>query len=104
MFATDAEVPVEPGIRDEALELAKEFADKSREEEGVIEYKISTDVYDPNVIRFFEVYEDDEAFQKHMETDHVEEWQAGLSELQDGELEFGDVIRYDIESVSELEF
>jgi quinol monooxygenase YgiN len=80
--------------------LIRELAENSREEEGVIEYRVATDVDDENLFRFFEQYEDEAAFGAHAEADHFERFEAELLELLAGEPE---VTRFEIESATDVE-
>ena len=67
-----AVLPLSPDHRDEALEATRTIAEKSREEPGVIDYRVGTDVEDPNILRFVEQYEDADAVDTHLETDHYQ--------------------------------
>ncbi|WP_339102816.1 putative quinol monooxygenase [Haloterrigena salinisoli] len=100
MLVIHATFPIDPDRRDEALELVEELAEDSREEDGVVDYRVATDVGDPNVFRFFERYEDEAAFGSHAETDHFEAFEAALPDLLSGE---PDVTRFDVESASSVE-
>ena len=100
MLVIHATFPVDPDRRDEALELVEELAEDSREEDGVVDYRVTTDVEDPNVFRFFERYEDEAAFGAHAETDHFETFEEALPDLLSGEPE---VTRFDVESASPVE-
>lgn len=55
---------------------------------------------EPNVVRFFEQYEDNAAFEAHSETDQVQRFEAALPDLLAGESE---VRRFEVESATELE-
>ncbi len=66
----------------------------------MIDYRAATEVSDPNVIRFFEQYEDEAAFEAHSQTDHFQEFEAALPDLLAGEPE---VRRFEVESASEVE-
>lgn len=101
MFVVRGTIPVDPESRDEAKALLSDVAEKSRSEAGIIDYRISVDVDDPNRLRIFEQYEDDEAFETHMETDHIDEFMSRLPDLLDGDVE---ATRFDVESSSELDF
>lgn len=101
MFVVNGTVPIDPDSRDEAAEFFTELAEKSRAEEGIIDYRISADLDDPNRFRFFEQYEDDNAFDEHMQTDHIQEFENRLPDLIAGEI---DATRFDVESSSELDF
>ena len=100
MIVLHAVFPLDPDRRDEALEVIAELTEKSRAEPGMIEYRPTTDVDDPNVVRFFERYEDEAAFEAHSETDHFQEFEAALPDLLAGEPE---VTRFEVDSVTEME-
>jgi len=101
MIVIHASMPLDPEKRDEALEQIGDLAETVREEEdGVIDYRATTDVNDPNVVRFFEQYEDEEAFAAHSETDHFQAFAASLPEWLAGEPE---VLRFDVDEMSELD-
>lgn len=100
MLVIYATFPIDPDRRDEALELVEELAEHSREEDGVVDYRVTTDAEDPNVFRFFERYEDEAAFGAHAETNHFETFEEALPDLLSGEPE---VTRFDIESTSPVE-
>lgn len=102
MLATNSKVWVDAEYQDAARDLIQELADESRKEEGIVDYQISEDIEDPRLFRFFEVYEDEGAFNAHMETEHVQEFVAGLSELVDGEPEM-EVTQIKIESMNDLD-
>jgi len=71
MIVMHSEVPVEPAHRDRALELLKTLAERSREESGVIQYRVTEDVVDRNVFRIFEQYESEAAAESHETSDHL---------------------------------
>ncbi|SEV88437.1 putative quinol monooxygenase [Natrinema salifodinae] len=100
MLIIHATFPIDPDSRDEALELVRDLAERSREEDGIIDYRVTTDVENPDTFRFFERYEDEDAFDAHAETDHFETFEAALPELLAGEPE---VTRFDVESASPVE-
>lgn len=100
MLVIHATFPIDPDSRDEALELVRDLAERSREEDGIIDYRVTTDVENPDTFRFFERYEDEDAFDAHAETDHFEMFEAALPELLAGEPE---VTRFDVESASPVE-
>ncbi|MEF8812959.1 MAG: putative quinol monooxygenase [Halovenus sp.] len=100
MLMTKAEIPVAPDKRDQAMELVSDVAEKSREESGIHEYRVLVDMEDENHITFVELYEDEEAFNSHMQTEHTQRLVERLPEIVGGEPE---AHRFEIESVSELE-
>lgn len=100
MIVLHASFPIAPERRDEALELVDDLVDQSQAEDGMIDYRATTDVQDPNVIRFFEQYEDADAFEAHTQTTHFQEFEEALPELLAGEPE---VVQFEVDSATELE-
>ncbi len=100
MIVIHASIPIDPDRRDEALDLVKELAESSRAEEGIINYRATTDVNDPNVLRFIEQYKSEAAVEAHLETEHFKSFEEALPDLIAGEPE---VLQFEVESVSELE-
>jgi quinol monooxygenase YgiN len=91
-----ATFPLDPETRDEALDLVEQ----SQQEDGMIDYRAATDIADPNVVRFFEQYEDAAAFEAHSQTDHFQKFEARLPDLLAGEPE---VLQFEVDSATELE-
>ena len=100
MLVVHAVFPVKAERREEALELVDTLVSESNDEEGMIEYRAATDVQEPNTVRFFEQYEDVDAFAAHAETDHFQEFEAALPELLAGEPE---VTQFEVDSATELD-
>jgi quinol monooxygenase YgiN len=100
MLVIHAVFPIAPERREEALELVEELVEQSNREEGVVEYRATWDVSDPNVLRFFEQYEDEDAFVTHGDTEHFATFEEALPGLLAGEPE---VTRFDVESATELD-
>ncbi len=75
-----SEVPIDPKKRDRATKLITELATKSRAEPGVINYRVTTDIEDPNTLRIFEQYVDKEAAEAHESSNHLEKF---LNEFED---------------------
>ncbi|OLZ41462.1 antibiotic biosynthesis monooxygenase [Natrinema saccharevitans] len=100
MIVIHASFPIDPDRREEALELIEDLVDESQTEDGMIDYRATTDVAEPNVVRFFERYEDEAALGAHTQTGHFQEFEAALPDLLAGDPE---VTRFDVESAEELE-
>ncbi|SEA09827.1 Quinol monooxygenase YgiN [Haloplanus vescus] len=100
MLVVHATIPVDPAHRDRAVELMRTLAVESRAEEGVIDYRVTTDIEDENVFRIVERYEDEAAFGAHVETEHFGEFEAALPELLDGE---PTITRFDVENATDVE-
>lgn len=100
MIVLHASFPIDPEQRDDALELVAELVEQSNEEDGMIEYRATTDVQDENLVRFFEQYEGEEAFLAHTQTDHFQAFEERLPELLAGEPE---VLRFDVSEATTLD-
>lgn len=100
MIVIHATVPIAPESREEALELISDLVAETQKEDGVVDYRAAADVDDPNLIRFFEQYEDEEAFGAHAQSDHFQEFQKALPEYLAGE---PTITRFDVDSVSDVE-
>lgn len=100
MIVLHASFPIDPNHRNNALDLIDNLVEQSRAEEGTIEYHAATDVTDPNVVRFFEQYETEAAFEAHTQTAHFQAFEEALPELVTDE---PTVVRFDVEDMTELE-
>ena len=100
MLVVHATFPIDSEQREEALDRAAELVDATREEPGVIEYSALTDLVESDLLRFVEVYEDEDAFAAHVESDHFRAFEAALPDLLGGEPE---VMRYEVSDASEVE-
>jgi quinol monooxygenase YgiN len=99
MIVMHAELPIDPDSREEALELVEELAVESRAEGGVIDYRVTTDIESPNTVRVIEQYEDGDAVDSHMSSDHFEGFQAEIAAHLAGEPE---LYRYEVDSKTQL--
>jgi quinol monooxygenase YgiN len=100
MIVLHASFPIDPDKREEALDLIEDLVEQSQAEDGMIDYRATTDVNDPNVVRFFEQYENEATFEAHTQTDHFQEFEAALPDLLAGEPE---IIRFEVDSATELD-
>jgi quinol monooxygenase YgiN len=64
---------VKPGNLPEVLVLLKEAAQKSREEEGNLFYKLHRSINDPNTIILFEGYANEAAAAQHRNSPHFQD-------------------------------
>ncbi|WP_254832091.1 putative quinol monooxygenase [Haloglomus salinum] len=99
MIVLNASIPIDPDSRDTAIEAATELAQQSREEDGVIDYRVALDVEDDTTLRIFEQYEDDDAVQSHMGSDHFEAFQGHIPEFVAGDVELH---RFDVSEKSRM--
>ena len=100
MIVLHASFPINPEKREQAIELTDDLVEGTNQEDGAIEYRATVDLQDENVIRFIERYEDAAALEAHAETAHYQAFGEHLPDLLDGEPE---VLRFDVESMEELE-
>jgi quinol monooxygenase YgiN len=80
MVVIHATFDLDPTMRAEALDQIRSLVDASNEEPGIIDYRAGIDVHDENTVRFVEHYEDEAAFEAHLETDHYQAFEATLAE------------------------
>lgn len=78
MIVVHSEVPVKPDSRTEAVALLEDIAARSRAEPGVIDYRVTSDLEDPNTLRIIEQYEDEDAVDSHETSDHVARFQREM--------------------------
>ncbi|WP_458205364.1 putative quinol monooxygenase [Haladaptatus sp. NG-SE-30] len=87
MLIVHTSIPIKSERRAEAVSAAETLAEQSRNEDGMVRYRAMTDIENPNVLRFFEQYEDVAALEEHTETDYYRRFENELPELVDGDLE-----------------
>lgn len=100
MLVVHATFPIAPDARAEALELVDELVEQSNREDGIIDYRAAVDVQDDHVLRFIERYEDADAFESHLGTEHFAAFEERLPDLLGGEPE---AYRFEVSDASELE-
>ncbi len=100
MIVIHATIPLAPDQRERGIEIATDLADDSRAEPGTIDYQVATDLEDPNLLRFFEHYEDAAAFEAHVESDHFQAFENELPDLLGGE---PTVLQFEVDSATELD-
>lgn len=70
MIVVHAAFKIDAHKRDAALSIAADVASASRAEDGNVDYRVTTDVEDPEVVRFVEVWADEDALAAHQEMGH----------------------------------
>lgn len=101
MIVIHARFRVDSDHRTKATGLIRKLVESLREEDGILEYRVATDIEDPNVFRFFEQYENEAAFEAHPQADHVQASVEAISDLLADEPE---VVRFEVESATQLDF
>ena len=92
-------IPIDPDEHDAAIEALTELGEASREEDGVVDYRVTTDVDDENTVRIFEEYEDEAAVNAHMTSEHFGAFQEQVGGFAGGPVE---LYKYDVEGKSQL--
>ena len=82
MFALVVSLKVKPELRDSFLAAAEDDSTCSvRDEPGCLRFDVSQDNADPNHFYFYEVYQDEDAFQAHGQAPHFARWRAAAAEV-----------------------
>ena len=100
MLVVHAAFPIDPDQRETALNHVQTLAKESRGEDGIIDYRVATDVDDGTLFRFFEQYDDEAAFEAHADSEHFAQFADVLPELLAGE---PDITRFDVDSATAVE-
>jgi quinol monooxygenase YgiN len=78
-FICHATWTVKEGNMSAVLDALRNVAPASRAEPGARFYQPYRDPAEPNVVRLFEVYDDEAAFKAHCESDHFKKWVLGTA-------------------------
>jgi autoinducer 2-degrading protein len=77
MYAIIVKVRVKPEHRDRFVEaISDDAACSVRDEPGCFRFDVLQDQEEPDVFYFYEVYEDEAAFQAHTRTPHFALWDS----------------------------
>lgn len=95
MIFVHSSIPFDPDRYDEARELVRDLAEQSQREAGAVRYRAMVDLSDEYLVRFFEQYEDEEAWIAHTQTEHYQRFIDRLPELVDGPMETINVVNAD---------
>lgn len=101
MFVVHTTIPLEPERREEAMELIADLVDRSRTEDGTVRYRAMQDLTNPDVVRFFEQYDDVAAAEEHTESDQYRAFVAALPDLASGRLE---TVQFETDDVQVFEY
>ena len=86
MIIVHGTFPLKAETREDALELMREMAVRSRAEAGCISYEFFVGLSDPNTLLLFQEWESAEALQDHFHTDHIDDFIRALPDILDGEV------------------
>ncbi len=82
---------VKPGTMDQVLEAARQFMPTIKAEEGTLKCVGCRGTQDPDMIVFFEQYEDEAAQAAHMSSEEMKAFQAAIMPCIDGAPIMGNV-------------
>jgi quinol monooxygenase YgiN len=71
---------VKPEKRDALIELLSSFVDRSRSEEGCVDYHFHNNLEDPNMFYFYENWAKRADFERHIALDYQKDWFAKQGE------------------------
>lgn len=86
MIIVHGSIPIRPECRDQALELAKQMATASRNEQGCKSYELYVGLADPDTLMLFQEWESMEALMEHFDTAHMDDFLQRLPDLVSGEI------------------
>lgn len=87
MLVVHTSIPFDPTRREEAVALIVDLVEHSRAEDGTVRYRAMEDLIEPDVVRFFELYEDPAAAEAHTESEQYRRFVTALPDLVDGDIE-----------------
>ena len=100
MIIVHGTIPIKPGCRDEAMQLARRMTEETVKEVGCISYDFYVGLTDPDTLMLFQEWESMEALMGHFQTEHMDEFLKELPEVVSGEVV---TRRYAVQTVEEEE-
>lgn len=81
MYAIFVSVKIKPEKREQFLSVIEDDSICSvRDEPGCVRFDVLQDQSDPDHYYFYEVYQDEAAFQAHTQTPHLARWREAAKE------------------------
>jgi quinol monooxygenase YgiN len=81
MIIVSTTMNIDPARVDEVRELSTPMLEGTRAEPGNVAYTYSIDILQPDKLRIFGMWLDDDAFQEHMTAPHMAEWLSAARDL-----------------------
>jgi quinol monooxygenase YgiN len=81
MIVIAGRVKIKPGLRGEALDLARQIAAQSAAEDGCVSYRFYADVDEEDTFLIFEEWRDEAALAAHFKTPHLIAFRQHLPRL-----------------------
>lgn len=101
MFVVHTTIPVNPDQREKAMEYITALVEHSESEDGTVRYYAVEDLLEPNLIRFFEQYDDAAAAETHTKSEPYRQFNMALPEFVSGTIE---TIQFETDDVNVMEF
>lgn len=95
MYVVISTIPFDPEYREEAKEAMAQMSQRSRKEDGVINHRACVSVEDDTLLRVIEQYEDLEAIDSHMNSEHFHEFHSEF-EAYMGDESRADVVQFEV--------
>ncbi|MFB6068405.1 MAG: putative quinol monooxygenase [Halobacterium sp.] len=102
MIVIHSTIPFAADSIEDARQHVRDLVEASRREDGTVRYRAMADVEDPTTVRFFEQYEDEDAWRAHTESDHYTAFVSALPDLVDGAMETINFVEVDDPHVHEF--
>jgi quinol monooxygenase YgiN len=80
MIVLSGTVRIAPGRKADAAPHIRSIVAASRAEPGCLAYSFAYDVEDPDLVRIFEIYADDDALAAHRAAPHFAAWRAAWAQ------------------------
>jgi len=81
MIIVTAAITGKPGKRDELISKSQDVIKSTRLEQGNISYELLASTEDENVLLMFEKWENKEALDAHMQTEHFKAFGSAIGDL-----------------------
>jgi quinol monooxygenase YgiN len=94
-----ATIPIKPDEQKAAIEALSALGEASREEEGVVEYRVTTDVDDESTVRIIEEYENEDAVNAHSQSEHYGVFRKKVGDFAAGPIQ---LYKYTVSEKSQL--
>ncbi|BDZ70518.1 antibiotic biosynthesis monooxygenase [Methanobacterium petrolearium] len=87
MIIVTANITAKPGKRDEMISKSQDVIKNTLQEQGNISYELLASTEDENVLVMFEKWENKEALDTHMQTEHFKSFGVAIEDLVAKDLE-----------------
>jgi quinol monooxygenase YgiN len=81
MLIIAGEIRMEPGTRDQFFEAVAPMVTATIDEPGCRTYAFAPDPNDADLVRLYELWDDEESLRGHVESQHMADWRARSAKL-----------------------